>query len=247
MHMPEASRVWTETIFNIAYLIVVWWLVIAMINRRELVDARDQKVAGLIMWAFFLLGLGDIGHVGFRVIAFAMGGLDASITLFGRELQLAPMGSLATAITFTFFYVILVMIWKERFGRSYGVLGCVIIALAILRLLIMTHPANNWNSLQQPHQWAVIRNVPLMLMQLGSAYLILRDGVQERDKTFIWIGIMVIVSFVCYAPVIFLQQKVPLIGMLMIPKTIAYLVIAFLGFFKYYRVKSLQEALRSAA
>jgi len=70
--MPETSRSWTETLFNMAYLIVVWWVVIAMINRRELVDKKDQRVAGLIMWSFFLLGLGDIGHVGFRVVAFAM-------------------------------------------------------------------------------------------------------------------------------------------------------------------------------
>jgi hypothetical protein len=40
---------------------------------------------------------------------------------------------------------------------------------------------------------------------------------------------------------------VPLIGMLMIPKTIAYLVIAFLGFFKYYRVKPVRETAGSIA
>jgi len=79
-----------------------------------------------------------------------------------------------------------------------------------------------------------------MLMQLGSAYLILRDAIATHDRTFIWIGAMILVSFVCYAPVIFLQQRVPQIGTLMIPKTIAYLVIAFLGFFKFYRVKSVQ-------
>jgi hypothetical protein len=245
--MTESSRIWTETVFNIAYLIVVWWLVIAMINRRELVDAKDQRVAGLIMWAFFLLGLGDIGHVGFRVIAFALGGLDAAITIFGRELKLAPMGALATAITFTFFYVILIMIWRERFNKNYGLLGRILFMLAAVRLIIMAFPANNWNSLQQPHAWAIIRNIPLMLMQLGSAYLIVRDGVRAGDRTFVWMAVMVIVSFVCYAPVIFLQQRVPLIGMLMIPKTIAYLGIAFLGFFKYYRVKPMQEAIRSAA
>lgn len=245
--MAEATRVWTETIFNIAYLIVVWWLVIAMINRRELVDAREQRVAGLIMWAFLLLGLGDIGHVGFRVVAFALGGLDATVTVIGRTMTLAPMGALATAITFTFFYVILIMIWRERFDQRYGVLGNLLFVLAAARLIIMAVPANNWNSLQPPHDWAIFRNVPLMLMQLGSAYLILRDGVRKRDKTFIWIGVMVIVSFICYAPVIFLQQRVPLIGMLMIPKTIAYLVIAFLGFFRYYRVRPVRETAGSTA
>lgn len=247
MDMPEASRIWTETVFNIGYLIVVWWLVISMIKRRELVDAQDQRVAALIMWAFFLLGLGDIGHVGFRVVAFALGGLDAAISLFGREIKIAPMGALATAITFTFFYVVLIMIWRERFDKSYGVLGNLLFVLAAVRLIIMALPANNWNSLQPPHEWSIIRNIPLMLMQLGSAYLIMRDGLREGDKTFVWMAIMVIVSFICYAPVIFLQQRVPLIGMLMIPKTIAYLVIAFLGFFKYYRVKPVRETAGSVA
>jgi len=245
--MPEASRIWTETVFNICYLIVVWWLVIAMINRRELLQAKDQRVAGLIMWAFFWLGLGDIGHVGFRVVAYAMGGLDAAITLFGRQIKLAPMGSLATAITFTFFYVILIMIWRERFNKRYGVLGAFLFVLAAGRVIIMAFPANNWNSLEPPHDWAMIRNIPLMLMQLGTAYLLMRDGLREGDKTFVWMATMVIVSFVCYAPVIFLQQRVPLIGMLMIPKTIAYLVIAFLGYFKYYRIGPVREAAGSVA
>lgn len=245
--MSEATRLWTEISFNIFYLIIVWWLVIAMINRRELVDRKDQKVANLIMWAFFLLGLGDIGHVGFRVVAFAMGGLDASVHILGRSLRLAPMGALATGITFTFFYLILIMIWRERFGKPYGIVSFICFALAVIRLLIMTLPANDWNSLQPPQQWAIYRNVPLMLMQLCTAYLILRDALMERDKTYVWVGIMIMVSFVCYAPVIFFQQQVPLIGMLMIPKTIAYLVIAFLGFFRYYRVRPLQEMVRSAA
>jgi hypothetical protein len=247
MDMPESSRIWTETLFNIAYLIVVWWVVIVMINRRELVEKKDQRVAGLIMWAFFLLGLGDIGHVGFRVVAFAMGGLEAAVALFGREIKLAPMGALATAITFTFFYVILIMVWRERFDKKYGVLGYLLFVLAAVRLIIMAFPANNWNSIQPPQQWAIARNVPLMLMQLVSAYLLMRDGLREGDKTFVWMAVMVIVSFVCYAPVIFLQQRVPLIGMLMIPKTIAYLVIAFLGFFRYYRIRPVREAAGSIA
>jgi hypothetical protein len=91
--------------------------------------------------------------------------------------------------------------------------------------------------MQAVQPWSMIRNLPLMMMQLGVAYLILRDARAAHDKTFIWIGIMILVSFTCYAPVIFLQQSIPLIGMLMIPKTVAYLVIAFLGFFELYKVK----------
>jgi len=239
--MPETTRIWTETIFNILYLIVVWWLVIAMYLRRSLVPEADRRTAGLIMWAFFWLGLGDIGHVGFRVVAYARDGLETSVQLFGSRLLLAPMGSLATAITFTFFYMIMLMAWRARFQKDYGLFGYCIFALGVARLLVMTHPSNNWNSLQTPLDWAIYRNLFLMLMQLGIAWLILRDAAAQKDRAFQWIGIMILVSFACYAPVVFLQHKVPLIGMLMIPKTIAYLVIAFIGLNKFYGTKPLQE------
>jgi hypothetical protein len=65
-----------------------------------------------------------------------------------------------------------------------------------------------------------------MLQGLGVAYLILRDGFKSKDKLFEWIGLMILLSYACYLPVIFLVQKSSWIGMLMIPKTLAYLAIA---------------------
>ncbi|HUT83343.1 MAG TPA: hypothetical protein VMX95_01735 [Thermodesulfobacteriota bacterium] len=244
--MSETARLWTEIMFNIGYLIVVWWLVIAMWLRREHVAEQDRRTADLIMWAFAFLGFGDIGHVGFRVVAYTMGGLDATVNVFGTQLLLAPMGSLATAITFTIFYMALVMMWSARYNKPYGWFGYLLLALGVIRLLIMTHPANGWNSLQIAQPWSIYRNLFLMLMQLGVAFLILRDAIAAHDRTFIWIGAMILVSFVCYAPVIFLQQRVPQIGTLMIPKTIAYLVIAFLGFFEFYKVRTVQLETTSA-
>jgi hypothetical protein len=217
----------------------MWW-------RRELVAQRDRRTADLVMRAFAFLGFGDIGHVGFRVVAFAMGGLDATVNVFGRQLLLAPMGSLATAITFTIFYMLMVMVWSARYNKPYGWFGYLLLALGVIRLLVMSHPANGWNSLQIAQPWSIYRNLFLMLMQLGVAFLILRDAIAAHDRTFIWIGAMILVSFVCYAPVIFLQQRVPQIGTLMIPKTIAYLVIAFLGFFEFYKVRTVQLETTSA-
>jgi len=236
--MTETTRLWAESLFNIFYLLVIWWLVITMWRLRELVAQRDRRTADLIMWAFSFLGFGDIGHVGFRVVAFAMGGLDATVNVFGKHLLLAPMGSLATNITFTIFYMAMVMVWSARYNKPYGWFGYLLLALGVIRLLVMTHPANGWNSLQIAQPYSIYRNLLLMLMQLGVAYLILRDAIAAHDRTFIWIGLMTLLSFACYAPAIFLRQAVPQIGMLMIPKTTAYLVIAFLGFFEFYRVKS---------
>ncbi len=232
--MPETTRFWTEISFNIVYLVTAWWIVVLMFSRRSMVAEGNRKTAALLLWAFFFLGLGDIGHVGFRLAAFALNGLETSVLVFGRQLKIAPMGSLATAVTFTLFYIIMIMVWKEHFNKSYGWFCYLLFAIAAVRLLLMTHPSNGWNSLEVQQTWSIYRNVPLMLMQLGVAYLILRDAIDQNDKTFKWIGALILMSFACYAPVIFLHKQVPLIGMLMIPKTIAYIIIAFFGLFKFY-------------
>ena len=52
---------------------------------------------------------------------------------------------------------------------------------------------------------------------------------------------MIALSFVFYAPVILWVQWVPLLGMLMIPKTCAYLGIAFIAYRALY-ARANQEA-----
>jgi hypothetical protein len=45
---------------------------------------------------------------------------------------------------------------------------------------------------------------------------------------------MILASFACYMPVIFLVEKMPWVGMLMIPKTLAYLAIAFIAYKEFF-------------
>lgn len=235
--MPEAVRMWVEILFNLAYLVVVWGLVVAMRQRRTIVAPTDRRVANLVLWAFALLALGDTGHVGFRVLAYAQGGLEARPTFLGQQLGLVGLGALATAVTVTFFYVLMLEMWRVRFNRPYGWFGYLLLVAAVARLLVMTLPDNEWNNVVPPQPWSTYRNLPLMLQGLGVAFLILRDARATHDRTFIWIGVMILVSYACYIPVIFLVQQVPIIGMLMIPKTIAYLVIAFLAYQNLYSTK----------
>jgi hypothetical protein len=63
---------------------------------------------------------------------------------------------------------------------------------------------------------------------MGVAYLFLRDGIKYKDAMAKLIGAMILASYLCYIPVIFLVQKIPIIGMLMIPKTLAYIAIALI-------------------
>ncbi len=100
----------------------------------------------------------------------------------------------------------------------------------------MIPPANEWNNVVPPQPWSTLRNLPLMVQGLGVAYLILRTH-STQDRPFWWIGIMILVSYACYLPVILFVQQAPLVGMLMIPKTMAYLVIAFIAYRALYRPK----------
>jgi hypothetical protein len=233
--MSETVSMWMEITFNVAYLIVVWGLVVTMKQREWAVAPQDLRVARLVRWAFTLLALGDTGHVGFRVLAYAQGNLEATATLFGLELGLVGLGALSTAVTVTFFYVLMLEVWRTRFGKKYGWFEYLLLAAAGIRLLIMFPAANQWNSTVPPQPWSLYRNLPLIILGLGVAYLILRDARRAQDRAFAWIGIMILVSYALYVPVILFVQQVPLIGMLMIPKTMAYVAIGFIAHLSLYR------------
>jgi hypothetical protein len=228
--MSESMRMWVEVSFNITYLIVVWGLVIAMIRRQPDVPETDEPVTRLFIWAFALLALGDTGHVGFRVMAYAMNGLGTTITLFGRQVGLVGLGALSTAVTVTLFYVLLLAVWHHRFDKPYGWFGALLLVFTAARFVIMLFPQNQWNNDVPPQPWSIIRNLPLTILGLGVAYLMLRDALASHDNTFKWIGIMILVSYAMYLPVILFVQTAPMIGMLMIPKTLAYVAIGFIAY-----------------
>jgi hypothetical protein len=221
---------WTEISFNVAYLIAVWGLVAAMARRRSTVASDQRTVAELVMWAFFLLALGDTGHVGFRVLSYALGDLGLSLTVLGQQIGLVGLGAMATAFTVTLFYVMMLFVWRARFRREFGWFEFSLLAAAAVRVGLMLLPGNRWNSVVPPQPWSIYRNLPLVIQGLGVAYLILRDARATGDRTFLSIGVLILISYACYIPVIFFVQQAPLLGMLMIPKTVAYLGIGFLAY-----------------
>jgi hypothetical protein len=235
--MSETMRMWVEILFNITYLVVIWGLVIVMLFRRPSVAPEDKRAADLVIWAFALLALGDTGHVGFRVWAYAQGSLETSLQIAGRQVGLVGLGALATAITVTFFYVLMLELWRVRFHKRYGAFEYFLLAMAVLRLAMMVLPQNDWNAVVPPQPWSTLRNLPLSILGLGVAYLMLRDGRRAGDRAFWWMGIMILVSYACYIPVILFVQQAPMIGMLMIPKTLAYVAIGFIAYGALFRTR----------
>ncbi len=233
--MTEEMRMWLEITFNVGYLIAVWSLVLLMWRHRKRVAPENKMVARYILWAFGLLALGDSGHVGFRVLAYIMGGLEQTLTIGQFGIGLVGLGALATAVTVTLFYVLMLFIWKERYGRAYGWFGQLLLAAGVVRFLIMIPTANQWNSTVPPQPWSLYRNLPLIVLGVGVAFLLLRDAIHTQDRPFLWIGLMIVLSYAFYLPVILFVQQIPIIGMLMIPKTLAYIAIAVIAYRALWR------------
>ncbi len=232
--MSDSLRMWVEIIFNIAYLAVVWSLVGVMVQRRAAVAPAHRAVAQRMLWAFALLALGDTGHVGFRVVAYALGGLESRPVIGGVPVSLVGIGALATAITVTFFYMLMVEAWRLRFAQPLGALGWLLLAAGVIRLIVMAFPQNQWDLITPPYAWSLARNGLLVIQGVGVMALIFRDAARTHDRTFTWIGIMIALSYLFYTPVILWSAQVPLLGMLMIPKTCAYVGVALPAFREMY-------------
>jgi hypothetical protein len=228
--MTEATRAWVEISFNLAYLAAIWGLVAAMFRQQPNLPSERQYLTRPFVGAFSLLALGDTGHVGFRAVAYLIGDLEITLTLLGSKITLVGLGALSTAITVTLFYALMLVVWHRRFDKPYGLLGGFLLAAALVRLGIMGLPQNAWHRTVPPQPWSLYRNLPLMAQGLGVAFLILRDAASADDRTFKWIGVMILISYAFYAPVVFFVQQLPWLGMLMIPKTLAYVAIAGIGY-----------------
>lgn len=229
--MSEDARMWMEVSFNIGYLLAIWALVGAMVaGRRATPPGARPAGAGPFLAAFALLALGDTGHVGFRVWAYAQGSLDATVNLLGREVGLVGLGALSTAVTITCFYLLLLLVWRRRYRRPWGALGILLLMAGLVRFLVMIPAQNEWSNVVPPEPWGLIRNAPLVVLGLGVAYLLLRDARAHGDRPFFFLGLLILVSYAFYAPVILFVQEAPLVGMLMIPKTLAYVAMAVVGY-----------------
>ena len=209
--------------FNILYLITIYLLVGLMIRRYRSKDYENLPGSASFLLAFLLLAVGDTGHVGFRLLAFSRGGLEANEVLVG-------LGALATAITITLFYMLMIDVWRKQARVKQSWLFVVVLLTGIIRFVIMTLPENTWGQVVPPFKFSLIRNSFLILMGILVVYAFLKDGRLLKNTFLNRSALAVIISFACYIPVILFVQKAPMIGMLMIPKTIAYVFLAVIGY-----------------
>lgn len=213
-----------ETLFDAVYLITVITLGIMMI-----VKSKGEKQYLLFGIMAVVLGFGDAFHLVPRAFALCTSGLENYAVPLG-------IGKLITSITMTLFYILLYYVWRIRYeiqGRAW--LTVCFYLLAAARIVLCLFPQNEWTSADAPLSWGIYRNIPFALMGLLIIILFYQSARKTEDKSFRFMWLTILLSFGFYIPVVLWADVNPLIGMLMIPKTCAYVWTILIGFLDMQR------------
>lgn len=223
--MPQAIA---ETIFDIFYLCfaLIAGLTMLIKGKNPLV-----KKAGLMA---ALLGAGDSFHLIPRSYALWTTGLEANAAALG-------FGKFITSITMTIFYLILYYIWCDHYQiKDRKSLTTTMWVLSVLRIVLCLLPQNQWLAYHQPLLFGVLRNIPFAIMGIIIIVIFTQEAKKSKDPVFRFMPLAVALSFGFYLPVVLFSGIAPAVGVLMIPKTMAYVWIVLMGW-KLYRQSQTQE------
>lgn len=208
-----------ETLFDAVYLTTVISLGGIMIAKSK--GNKQYLLFGIMA---VVLGLGDSFHLIPRAFALCTTGLSNYVVALG-------MGKFITSITMTFFYILLYYVWRIRYQvRGKGWLTATFYLLAAARIALCLFPQNGWTSADAPLSWGIYRNIPFALIGLLIIVLFYDSARKSNDKSFRFMWLTIVLSFGFYIPVVLWAEVHPLIGMLMIPKTCAYVWTVLIGF-----------------
>lgn len=208
-----------ETLFDVTYLISVITIGILMIRNSS--NNKQYKLFGIMA---VTLGVGDAFHLIPRVFALCTTGLDNFTMALG-------IGKFITSITMTIFYVLLYYIWRIRYNiKGKSQITVIVYFLSALRIALCLFPHNQWTSTAAPVSWGIYRNIPFAALGILIIILFYRSAKSHKDKGFQWMWLTIVLSFGFYIPVVLWADTIPLIGMLMIPKTCAYVWTVMIGY-----------------
>ena len=180
-----------------------------------------------------VLSSGDAFHLVPRVYSLLTTGLEANAFALG-------LGKLITSVTMTAFYVILYFIlesvWRPE-GKVRLANRIAVFALALARIALCAPPQNDWFSGEGSLLWGILRNIPFAILGIQIIVICFLAARKLDDKSYVFMGVMVILSFAFYIPVVLFASAVPMIGMLMIPKTLAYVGVVAVGLYKFRKEK----------
>ncbi len=228
--MAPDPQVMMEISFNVIYLIYICVIVILMTNNLKEVDAKELPAAKRIRLAFLALFIGDLGHVGARLITFFSGEIELNYTILG-------IGTLFEMVGLIFLFMIYTDAWRVHFDHAKNILFYVLIGIGVVGLIIFVFPQNQWTAQSAPYEWLVIRNIPWMIQGIALSILLFKDAKAANDKKLVRIGIYIFISYFFYMPVVFFGALVPMLGMLMIFGTIIYMLWQYTSYSRFFKKK----------
>lgn len=208
-----------ETLFDIIYLTTVITIGIIMVKKSN--GNMQYRLFGIMA---VTLGLGDSFHLVPRALALCTTGLENYTVSLG-------IGKFITSLTMTVFYILLYYVWRMRYKiEGKQVLTISVYALAILRIVLCLMPQNAWTSPKAPLSWGIYRNLPFAAMGILVIVLFYQSAKQAHDNAFRFMWLTIVLSFAFYIPVVLFADAIPVIGILMIPKTCAYVWTVLIGY-----------------
>ena len=207
-----------EAIFDAAYLI--FDLIAAILF---FIYSNGDML--FILYGILTLTLcgGDAFHLVPRIIRAVCGSSDKIKKQLGIGLQIS-------SITMTAFYIILMYIWKFTFPELEipVIIKAVIWISAVVRIVICMFPQNNWCTDEGNMKLSIIRNAVFAVTGIGVIILYLTSG-NTYGYHMTRMVAAIIISFGGYLPVTLFSKTKPKVGLLMIPKTCAYMWIIAMG------------------
>ncbi len=208
-----------ETLFDAVYLLSVIGIGVLMIR-----GSKGERQFCLFGWMAVVLGVGDSFHLVPRAFALCTTGLENYTVPLG-------LGKWITSVTMTIFYVLLYYVWRQRYRiDDRGGLTAAVYGLAGVRIVLCMMPQNQWFSDEAPLSWGIYRNIPFALLGILVIVLFYRSAKEHEDRAFGWMWLTIVLSFGFYIPVVLWADIIPMIGMLMIPKTCAYVWTVLIGY-----------------
>ena len=207
-----------ESVFDIAYL--TFDLVAAIVFATQ---AQGRTVFWLLALLSLVLGAGDAFHLVPRVVRELRGTDEHTEARLGLGLQVS-------SITMTAFYVILYHIWRTLFPQVEisPVVPAIVWVSALARIAICLLPQNNWLHAEGNPRLSLLRNSIFAVTGIVMVALFLLSG--DTGGHGLWrMAIAITISFACYVPVTLWGHSNPKVGMLMIPKTCAYVWMVAMG------------------
>ena len=212
--MPDVM----EAIFDTAYLLfdlIAGFVFLAQADGRTL----------FVLYGILTLTLcgGDAFHLVPRIIRAFRGSSEKIKRQLGIGLQVS-------SITMTVFYIILLFIWKFTFPELTAPVAveAMIWISAIIRIVVCFLPQNNWCSDEGNPKLSILRNAVFAVTGIGVIILYAISG-NANGYHMTRMVAAILISFGCYLPVTILSKTKPKVGLLMIPKTSAYMWVMVMG------------------